>query len=61
MSEAVGILGLYLFLESREIAHKPLSFAIALENKQMRAYSIEEKSVVADYHRAALEIDYRLL
>jgi hypothetical protein len=61
VGKTVRVLSLYLFLVSSKIAHKPLGFAVTFKNKQMRTYPIKEKSVVADYHCAALKIDYRLL
>ena len=58
--QSVGVFGLDLFFVCREVAAEPLRFAIAFEYQQVSAYTVEEKTVMADHHCATLKIYYRL-
>src|SRR5579863_9611000 len=44
-----------------EIALEPLDMAVALEGQHVGGDAVEEEAVVADHHRAAGEIEQRLL
>jgi len=57
VGQAVGVFGLNFFFIGGEVALEPLGFAVAFENEQVGADSVEEEPVVADDHGAALEID----
>lgn len=59
--QSVRVFFLNFFFVGCEVAAEPLRFAVAFEYQQVSAYTVEEKTVVADHHCTALKIYYRLL
>ena len=43
------------------VAFKPYHLAVALEAQNMRGHAVQEPTIVRDHHRAAGEIQQRLL
>lgn len=43
------------------VAFEPHHLAVALEGQNMRGHSVQEPTIVRDHHRAAGEIQQRLL
>jgi hypothetical protein len=61
MGNSIWILCPDLFFIGRKITLEPLGFTAALEYQQVRAYPVEEKTIMADHHRTAPKIDDPLL
>ena len=59
--DTLGVFRLNLFFISGKVALEPFRFAITFKYQQVSAYTVEEKTVMADHHCAALKIYYRLL
>jgi hypothetical protein len=57
---AIWVFDFYHFFVFCEVAQEPLGFAIAIEYQQVGADSVEEETVVAYNHCAALKVDDRL-